>query len=299
MDDALGRILDKAEENISPEEILDAVLTEADKEALHDIKGELSICIKWGAVTSQILQSLLDDLDTLVFLETGEERGGLVKLTPYESLFVPDQARINSSSEKSRLCRKYVLLNLLKKLLGALKTRVNQELNSIEIIDEETELELKALLAEDPDEEEMDLVGRKKPDREEREIIAQVDVGEDRGCEHKRLTIRQVRADDSHSGLDEMHSYCKDCRQVIRMQVLGTKTPKRESWFSRPRQCLHQQVHWKEGLEGQVAECAHCGQEVSDPKKYQWTKVGLEPFGDKPEDDEIMSFPAGQKEVAV
>lgn len=291
--------MDEAEESMTPEEILDMVLTEDDKEALHGIKHELGLCIKWGALTEQFFQSMLDGMDTLVFIETEKDEPGVVKRNPYESLFDQDKARINSSSDKARLCRKYALLHLLKKLLGALKTRVNQELNAIEIIDDETEMELKALLAEGPDEEEMDLVGRKKPRKDEREIIAQVDVGDDRGCHHNRLTIRQVRADQSKSGLDEMHSYCKECRQVIRVEVLGTKTPKQDSWFSRPRQCLHREVHWREGQEGQVAECAYCEQEVPNPEKYQWSKVGLEPFGDNPEDDEIMSFQTGQKEAVA
>lgn len=304
MDDSeLLRLLEVAE----AEDILASVLTNAETEALSNIKHELGLCVRWGAFTQQMLDGLLSSVDALVFLEEPKSDSKVVKRNPYDALFDRDKALINGSSEKSKLLRRYVLLQLAKKLLGSLKTQINQELKSFRHIDEDTEMELRAVMDEGPDEEEMDSVGEQKPGK----VVGTVHLGEDRGCAHHRTTVRQVRANAAGSKREELRTVCKDCRQVIRIKVLESPTERgltrrsREDskWpeFLEPAECVHPRVRWKAGQEGRIAICSKCDEEVPEPEKYEWSSVGLEPYGDDPDSDEIicLSNADGAKEATA
>lgn len=288
-------------DTLDPKAFLESSLTEDEAGALHNIKHELGICIRWGALTDNMFEWLMSGMDGLVFLENEKSSTAVVKSNPYAALFDRDKKRISGDQERTQLARKYVLLHLLKKLLGSLKTRVNQEFEGIEIIDEEAEAELKAILAASADEEEMDLAGETDLAAGEREIVARITAGEERGCNHNHVTVRQIRADQSRSGTDELHQYCKDCRQVIQKDILKsiTKTKRRFLPDILPKTCPHSRVQWLEGQEGRVAICSSCKEKVPDPQTYHWTKVGLEPFGDDPQQDEFIRVPARKQESAV
>ena len=290
-------------DNEQPEEILDTVLTEEEKDILDNIKYELGICIRWGSLTTQFFKSMLKGIDTLIFLENEKEEPAVVKQNPYQALFDSDKKHLNGPERKASLKRKYVSLLLLKKLLGALKTRVNQELQKIEIMDDATAEELRALILEDPVKEEIDFVGtRKSRSKKKRpEIIATVSPNKSKNlqCQHKRTTIRQVRSNQAKSGLDEMHSYCRDCKQVYEVKELDKKTHL-SSFFNRFKQgCQHPRVQWKEGEEGKTAICSNsdCATVIDNPQRFNWVDVGLEPFGDDPSEDEITTIPAKGKEM--
>lgn len=289
-------------EGKDPEDVLNNVLSESEKDTLHNIKYELGTCVKWGTLTENMFTAMLQSMDMLVFLENEKAEPRVVKRNPYEALFPKDQERLNGSHDKAAMFRRYILLHLLKKLLGSLKTYVNREIDGIEVIDEDTEMELKSLLGTGADEEEMDLVGTTSSGEGDREIVAKVSSAEDPDCRHNRLTMRQVWAGTSKSGLDELHKYCKECRRVIQVEVLGSKTKKsKRGWFFEPRECRHPRVRWQEGAEGKTAVCSveECGQVIPNPETYRWVKVGLEPYGDDPSQDEVIRIPACKEEAAA
>lgn len=282
----------------SAQEILDSTFSEVDLENLHNIKYELGICIKWGMITKDVFEDLMTRVDSLVFLENEcpHTHEGFVKRNPYDALFDREKARINGPDEKSKMARDYVLLHTLKKLLGALKTHVNQKLAKFETIDDVTEGDLMEILQygpnafEGPDEEEMDLVDPMDKDGSG-EIRAIVSHGD---CSHRRTTVKQIPAAKTASRMNELHTFCKDCKTSIGIQITRTRTSgigsRSSDWKREPLPCQHLKAVWKEGEEGKVALCADCKEEHPRPESVHWSKAGLEPFGDDPDKDEIISF---------
>ena len=284
LEDLTDRLIDG-----TPEEILDQVFSEVDLENLLSIKQELGLCIDWKVLIENMYQMMVGGMDTLVFLETEDDTPQVVKRNPYQALFERDKARINGSDGKSQTSRKYVLLMIMKKVLGALKTRVNQEFEKIETIDDFTEGELQEMIRygyDAPDEEEMDLVSELHNDME---IVADVDHRQ--GCLHIRQTVKQIFSTKTASRMDELHTFCKDCKAPLEVKKLNTRsTGKRVRDWGKPRPCQHHNGYWKEGEEGKTALCSTCKEIVPNPEKFQWSKAGLEPFGDNPNQDEIISF---------
>jgi hypothetical protein len=285
----------------TPEEILDQVFSEDELENLQSIKLELGLCINWDTLIEGMYQMLMGGMDTLVFIETESDSPQVVKRSPYEALFDRDKALINGSDEKSQTARKHVLLMILKKLLGALKTRVNKESEKIETIDDFTEGELQEIIRygyDEPDEEEMDLVTALKDEPEQGEIIAAVDHRKD--CPHRRQTVKQIPSTKTESRMDELHTFCKDCKSFLEIQKLKTRTTSRKfkDW-GKPLPCQHRNGHWKDGEEGKTAICSSCEEVVPNPEKFEWSKAGLEPVGDDPEQDVIQHFNVNGEELVA
>ncbi len=279
-----------------PGSILDTTFSEQDIEDLHSIKHELGICIKWGEVTNRVFKSLMGGADALVFLETAEGDPQVVKRNPYEALFAKDQRIINGPKEKSKMSREYILLHITKKLLGALKTRVNQKLAEFEVIDDETEGSLFDLVreGEGADEEEMDLVSGNKT-----EIEARIISKGTKGCDHKRSTYTQVPPESTVSGEYELHQYCKTCKVWVGVQEMGKRQKTGGFNFkAREKKCYHK-GRWKEGEEGKIAICSLCSEVIPDPQRFEWMRVGLEPFGDDPAADEILHIEVGKYHTEV
>lgn len=281
IDDLQALLVDK-----TPEEILASGFTEVDLENLQNIKHELGICIKWGALTERMYQAIMDGMDTLVFLETEKDEPCIVKRNPYEALFDRDKKLINGPEDASQMSRKYVLLQVTKKLLGALKTRINKELEEFTFIDDEIEGELAEIIQYGPDEEEMDLVPTDSKDTPE--IVAKIDASK---CLHRRTTVKQIPSTMTASRMDELHTFCKDCKGFLSLRKLNSRSPAFPSRnWSKPAPCQHPNGSWKEGEEGKTAICSKCDAIIPNPEKFQWEKAGLEPFGDDPEQDEIQSL---------
>lgn len=282
--------------NNTPEEILDRVFTKSDLENLQSIKQELGLCVNWKVLIEGMYQKMMDGMDTLVFIETEEDSPQLVNRNPYEALFDHDKARINGPDEKVSAARKHVLLMILKKLLGALKTRVNKEFDKLDTIDDLTERELQEIIrsgCDGPDEEEMDLVTALNDEPEQGEIIAGVDHRSK--CTHNRITVKQIPSTKTLSRMDELHTFCKDCKTFLEFKKLKTRTTgKRVQDREKTMPCRHRNGHWKEGEEGKIAICSACDGVVPNPEKFEWLKVGLEPVGDDPSKDEIQSFMVGE-----
>lgn len=276
----------------TPEEILASGFTEIDIENLQNIKYELGICVKWGALTERMYQALMEGMDTLVFLETEKGEPPIVKRNPYEALFDRDKERINGPDDASHESRKYVLLHMTKKLLGALKTRINKELEEFTFIGEQVDGELAEIIqyGYGPDEEEMDLVDHTDAIKAVSPpvINAQIDASK---CRHRRTTVKQIASTKTSSRMDELHTFCKDCKEFLGLRKLTSRSPAFPSRnWSKPAACTHRNGSWKEGEEGKTAICSSCDEIVPNPQKFEWQKAGLEPFGDDPELDEIQSF---------
>jgi hypothetical protein len=265
-------------------EILESSLTEADLERLTGVKHELGICIKWGSLISEILPLLVKHMDAVVFLDHGE-KSELVKRNPYEALFPADQDLINGPTEKAKLARQYVLTLLVKKLLGGLKTRLNQGLQDLSVISAEEAKNLLDLILQEDEQDKEEPV-------EEQEIVARIEPAGRSVCKHIRTTYRQMPASRTESGKDEMQQYCKRCHRVLKT----TPLPARILGEKKPRKCPHRNGYWKKGEEGRTAICSDCNEVVPDPNKFEWSRAGLEPVGDNPEEDELHHFVCGGQE---
>lgn len=282
----------------SPREILENSLTEREREHLLGIKHELSSQIRWGRVTEESLQALQEFVDTLVFLEKEDRSPHVVKSNPYSSLFPQEKEYLNGPSPKAHQARKYVMLLLVKKLLGSIKTALRKDLESIRFLSDEEEIDLQDLLSEDPDEEEMDLVEETKEENS-RAIVAQISMEDGRECSHLKTTVRQKSASSTDSGLEELHFYCRDCGKVYRKDVLSSKGRLDRQPAARVGPCRHPSGIWKEGEEGKTALCGLCKEPLEEPDNVAWVAAGLEPYGDNPEEDEILVIPAQNKKESV
>ena len=291
LEDLTDRLIDG-----SPQELLNELFTEDELGNLRDIKMELGLCINWKAFIEHTYQVIMGNMDALVFLETEKNTPQVVSRNPYEALFKPDQVRINGPDKKSQKARKYVLLMIMKKLLGALKTRMKKEVDGFEYIDDEDAGELQEMIHygyDEPDEEEMDFVSALQDGQERGEIIAGVDHRQD--CRHLRKTIKQIPSTKTKSRMDELHTFCKGCKKPLKVRKLDTRTiGKRIRGQNKPMPCQHRHGHWKDGEEGKTALCTVCKEVVPNPKKFEWLKAGLEPVGDDPSKDEIQSFAVGE-----
>jgi len=286
----------------SPREILENSLTEREREHLLGIKHELSSQIRWGRVTEESLQALQEFVDTLVFLEKEDRSPQVVKRNPYSSIFPKEKEYLNGPSPKAHQARKYVMLLLVKKLLGSIKTALRKDLESIRFLSDEEEIDLQDLLSEDPDEEEMDLVEETK-EESSRPIVAQISMEDGKGCGHLKTTVRQKSASSTDSGLEELHFYCRDCRKIYRKDVLSSKHHQTSGnsleQTARVGPCRHPSGIWKEGEEGKTALCGLCREPLENPDNIAWVAAGLEPYGDNPEEDEILVIPAQNKKETV
>ena len=323
-------------------DILESHLTEEDLERLHSIRHELSQHIRWGPLAKEALSILLLDMEDLIHKGIGHVSSK--NSSPFKELFPLEQEFL----QQKDLREQFVLLKLTKKLIGALKTRVNQALSDLPMLNIEDEEELRDLLAddeqydaettkkffnfkeEDPDdfsEDEMDLVAEinnqeersrkrfQKPmtfteednfDEGRVTVYDKVSFADtrmnsdpsqpdsDTNCHHTRTTITFVTGSD---GLQYKRIYCKSCRRVVKRTNVSkpkktlTEKEREEEYEKLKETCEHKQVLWVQGKEGKEAYCTHCDfSPVPEPGKYNWSYVGLEPYGDEPTKDEVINL---------
>jgi hypothetical protein len=310
--------------NLLPEEatqILESSLNEGEIAELADIKQELSRTIRWGRVLDGAFGPIFRNLETLI-LGGGEEVAK--KNPPTDSLF-PRQRDFILSEEKSQIRRHYVVLMLMKKLLGGLKTRVNQALANIPTLDD-LEADRLMALADEFDRGEQDFTRwsfpQERPEEPDPEVeerrfrkpeitaslglerydgrapIRTLELGDGGPCTHVRTRIRLLRADGENRSCDELQEYCRDCRNVISTRLVTPSTLgkrlKAARRQKRDQPCQHRYVEWVPGQEGKAARCCDkkgCTHTITDEEKlqtFQWEKAGLEPYGDVPDQDEVI-----------
>jgi hypothetical protein len=280
----IERILEKGFYAGEVREILSICLSEDEVKHLHGIRHEMNAHIKWGDVVNECFPVLLESMEALLFQE-----GKLTKEIPFEALFA-DEKSFLLDSQKEVLRRNFVLLLFVKKLLGVLKTRVKQELGAIRTLDWEEELDLRELLVETENAPAPELDKEEEPEEEveERRFLGKPIVYADlfrrpqvtgNGCSHTSTR--------THFRRGKKLEFCRLCRTYTSStdcQTFPRSSRKKEE------PCLHPSAQWVPGQEGKVACCGEsgCGEILPNPEKYRWTKSGLEPFGDNPQEDEVI-----------
>ncbi len=270
-----------SQDELNAEGILNCSLTMDEIDRLRSIKHDFSSNIRWGNVADEALRVLLADVEDLIHGSPGT----LVKESPLDSLF-PHEREFLEDETKTQLRKTYVNLLLVKKLLGAVKTKVTQHIMDILILDEDEENELLGVREDE--------MGNRRVNSSdsETEIIARINA-EGSQCLHIDPIRRLMRADGITQLEDELQTYCKECRKVIKAVPMGKAFRGRKK---KPTVCDHPDVEWVKGKEGEIAKCAdryelECGYTIEDPKKlkkYKWQAVGLEEFGDDPDSDEVI-----------
>src|SRR5574338_186045 len=132
--------------------VLRDYLTEVDVEDLRGMRHDMNFHLRWGKIVDECFPAMLQTMETVLFQDSP-----LVKKNPIESLFPHVRAKLEDP-EKGELMRQFLVLEFTRKLLGALKTRVNQEIRDLPFVTEEQEDELLQRADHVAEMEEMDLL---------------------------------------------------------------------------------------------------------------------------------------------
>lgn len=279
-------------------ELLDIALTVEELERLRSIKYEVNNSINWKELVDFTLSCLTEDMHELI--HTGIE--GFVKRPPLGQLF-PVEKDFLSEGRNPELYEEWLTLMLVKKLLGAMKTKVKKRMKDIPTLDNEEEMELQNLVDGfgdfgPEDEEEDGVLGLTSRPPNDEAIIARLHQGKKSPCKHTRTQIRQIKANKRQ---EKLQVFCRDCREIVEetlIKLKGKKGKKAKGKTKPVEACKHNSVRWVRGQEGQTAECAvkngnkyGCGTKITDPNQLQnmsWARAGLEPYGDDPLQDEVI-----------
>jgi len=125
-------------------DILESHLSQDDIERLQGIRHELSAHVKWGPLVDDTFFKVLEMLDGALWMGNPKH----AKKCPFDQLFEAEQDYL----AKDMVRRKnYVTFLLLRKLLGALKTRLNQEMDRIPVLTSAEEDDLLECIQENED----------------------------------------------------------------------------------------------------------------------------------------------------
>jgi len=277
VDDAeLFRLADEAGD------VLSETLTEEDRVQLQEIYKAIGKQTQWGKAIDKAFPTLLGLAEEMVKTEGLAKEGG-----PWFNVLEHEQCLFDDREPKAMARQHLLLLLIAKKLLGGLKTRVNQGMGDVRVLSQEEEVELEAIVEEAVEAQDLrDLVDGWNSQQErkvvQREVVAQIDIAPQGGClrskQHGRTTVYWKRL----NGIMFREVYCKDCRQVIEtVKALRQAAPK---------ECHHPNAEWVEGKEGEEAVCSNCEKPIENPSTYQWITAGLEPYGDDPSQDEAITL---------
>lgn len=317
----------------SPDEIADAEdvlgfgMTKEEVDTLTGIRHELSSNIRWGRAVEESLPAFLSSLESLI-----TERSALSKRVPIDELFRPLRAFLTGTSKQVGDKRmRYILLHLSLKLLGALKTRIRQELASqFPELSAAQEDEMRRVIMA----QEMDLIEQEEEEEQE-ELFTSTPVII--GPSGKPITLelsarvagvhpeepavltpevpgevtihsilsRRSREDvendrgpcDHHKKrihYDQVKMVRKEFCTLCRTYVAEYPISTTPTGPAKKDKCVHPGARWVAGQAGKVAVCTEegCGEIVPNPETYQWIKAGLEPYGDDPGADEVIKLGA-------
>ncbi len=270
-------------------EVLESTLNQGDREHLQEIYREVNNQLRWGRILDNAFPILLEMAEELVKPSKMAKEGG-----PWHTVYEEEQDLFKEEDPKAMARRHSLLLLLAKKLLGGLKTRVNQAAAAIRVLSPEDELDLYDLIEAGKEEEEE----VEKTDEEanpvvrkievvaqlEREETVEIDLSLAGNClqngRHIRTTMRRRRKNEN----SYMETYCRDCHRVVKCVCYKTEGE------TAPIRCFHAEAEWVEGKEGREAQCSKCQEPIRDPSVFKWSDVGLEPFGDDPDQDEVITL---------
>lgn len=262
-------------------DILESTLTEGDREELKEIYRKVSSQIYWKQVLDNAFPILVDMAEEITETLVMAKEGGPWGKVPNEdvNLFVEEDPKYMAR-------RQALILLLAKKLLGGLKTRTNQKARDIRILSPIEELDLQDVIDQDGETEE-----QTSSVDDSVEVAAslerkEVDISLEGKClhdgRHVRTTVQRRRKNKDNY----LELYCRDCRKIVKSTLYRTsgEAPKKV--------CSHPNSEWVGGKEGQEAICSEptCQALIEDPEIYKWASVGLEPFGDDPSQDEVITL---------
>lgn len=278
-------------------ELLDCSLSEDELDRLKSIRHDISLNIRWGEVTDTLFETFMSEVEELIFVGAPK---GLLKQPPLDKLF-PVERSFLLEGHSPDLYKKWLVLMLVKKMLGSLKTKVNRHLKTIPILDSDEEQELQDIVdgqrtSAFDEEEEDGVFGMTSRPPEDDELIARLHRGPRTSIcpPHSRTRCKQIK----DGKQNKIQTFCLDCQSVIGEYLLPPKGKKgkkgkKAKKAKKDEPCAHNVLRWVSGKEGKVAQCVRrdCETLVTDPeklKRIQWHKAGLEPYGDDPSQDEIM-----------
>ena len=280
--------------------LLASNLTGEERELLMGIKHDLNSSIRWGKVVEAAFSAIVEGTEDIVF--QGEEyvknRGDSTIKTPMDSLF-DNERNLLEQGDKAQICKHFVILLLVKKLLGALKTRTNRALKDIGTLTFEEEFDALCTLDGDPIQgPELDPdcneEGKNMPRKDlDPEIVAQLAIGRGLDCGHHRTNIRKVKYQGPGGPHHYLETFCKDCRNVVKSVLLASQKVGKKQKARKSKACRHELAEWVPGQEGEVARCAdkqdctHLITAAVALRKIKWMSAGLEEFGDDPSQDEV------------
>jgi hypothetical protein len=247
------------------QELLENFLTEDEATEAHELYKDVNERVRWGNVLDEAYSVLLEIVGELVDNPSMGKDG----LPPWSAISEEDRLLFEGDDPKAMARQHSMILGLAKKLLGGLKTRVVQSRKSIRVLSLKEEDHLMEIAEEREEEEPLILKGNIK--------VSPVARG---NCKHARTTISTKAKSDCLL----MRTYCHDCHTVVEVKSLQTQRP--------TGKCEHSQATWVEGREGQEAICSNprCAASIEDPSIYRWDARGLEPPGDDPTNDEVITL---------
>ncbi len=258
---------------VTPEEalhVLGTCLTGDERGELVSIRHQISDEIEWKDLVASMKAELLCLMDGVIL------EGNCSKVIPFEMLRETEKDFLYGTHENVDTRKRFVMLLLISKLLNALKQDVKKSLNDIveDVLDYEVESELKAIASgEEVEEGTLNLTA----------VITPQEDGASGECLHIHKTVRKIPANGRGRKQDVLQTLCRRCDAKLgKPRVCGS--PFRNN-LKDPGKCECTEAEWKEGEEGRTAICYECGQVSTNPTKYRWSEVGLEPYGDDPELD--------------
>jgi hypothetical protein len=270
------------------EDLLVSTLTEDERETLQEIYKDINTQVRWGQLLNNAFPALLEMTHDIL------ETGGMTKNNSPWYLVTEENRDLFKEEDPKHMARRHLLLLLLaKKLLGGLKTRVNQAIQDIQILSPTDEMDLIGTVAEaertvrtpstEPNGAKAGIKdGTKAGIKDVAKAVIEISPPGDcrQNGRHVRTTVRFRRRNDQMV----QETRCKDCRQVVGSLIMPREERKPT------KECDHSDAVWVEGFEGKQAVCGNpeCQAPIEDPSIYRWSTVGLEPFGDDPSQDEAI-----------
>jgi hypothetical protein len=291
----------------SPKETPQRFLSKEEIERLGWLRRELGQRILWGKLVESTLNDLQERMDYVAFTRTDFSR-----VIPFDQLFPEEQDFLEGVGDDGGETRmNLTVLYLVKKLLGALKTRVKKEIAQVRILSEVEIDQLKAKTELDETEEfspapvieesrklrsperprllEISNIERpkSKEDLDLDGIVIHTSLTRTKSqeCKHPRVTVQFLKG-------GVRREQCRLCNEI-----LCEDGEKEKNTLKDNLPCEHPQAMWVPGQEGKVARCAEksCGEIAPNPRKYRWSEAGLEEYGDDPSQDEVIVLGGGTK----
>lgn len=321
--------MDKQKEILlqDPQDILASSLVQDEVETLSMIRGQLNDNIIWKKVVAEVLPAMLDSMEHTLTISDLAKQVPLEALPLEFRKFIGDNTPHGELRKRYIMLHlvKKLLLALKNKVVNDIRNIPILDYDE----ESELEELLEAELSEEDTEERSSSGGNedsclhlhtrtdrttvlggsadgrnwhenttycadcgkflyKTPMTIEKQTEIDADIS-DLPCQHvSTKTSRVLITGRSGRGKDrEIVTKCTECRKILSRKIDYQPPLSRKD----DSPCQHEsKVHWKLGEEGKVAACGLCGEDIKDPQDYTWEAAGLEPYGDNPDADEVITL---------